>query len=58
MCCMVSLERTTLVYINGEVAGDYTSGATDAYDTYKTSTIASALYDDIVAWQATAGYSR
>ena len=42
-----------LVYINGAVAGNYTSGATDAYATYKTSTIASALYDDIVAWQAT-----
>ena len=42
-----------LVYINGAVAGKYTSGATDAYSTYKTSTIASALYDDIVAWQAT-----
>ena len=40
------------VYINGAIAGSYTSGATDSYASYKTSEIASALYTDIVAWQA------
>jgi hypothetical protein len=42
-----------LVYINGAIAGSYTTGSTTDYTTYKTSTIAGALYDDIIAWVAT-----
>ena len=42
-----------LIYINGELAGSYTTGDTTQYNTYKTSNIASELYDDIVAWVAT-----
>jgi len=41
-----------LVYINGDVAGSFTTGATTDPDSYKTSNIASELYDDIVAWIA------
>jgi hypothetical protein len=41
------------VYINGDLAGAYTTGATTSPDTYKTSNIASELYDDIIDWIAT-----
>jgi hypothetical protein len=40
------------VYINGFLC-TYSSGSTTDYTGYKTTTIASALYDDLVAWAAT-----
>jgi hypothetical protein len=42
---------TYSVYINGSLCS-YSSGATDDYTSYKTTTIAAALYDDLVAWVA------
>lgn len=41
------------IIINGERAAFFTTGDTAAYTTYKTSNIASELYNDIVTWQAT-----
>lgn len=38
------------VYINGSIAGAYSTGVTTAYEDYKTSHIASELYNDIVVW--------
>lgn len=40
------------IYLNGVLAASFSTGDTTAYTTYKTSNIASELYNDIVTWVA------